>query len=95
LEGGDQRGYSVAKISPGGSDLAEETVITDEMRAAIGIQSEPSVIEIEKGMTKRFAQAIEDPSPLWQNEEYARYGGIVAPPGFIMSAGIVGSRMAG
>ena len=65
-----------------------EQVITDEIRACIGMQSEPTVIEIEKGMIKGFAEAIEDPNPLWQDEEYARssqYGGIVAPPGFLMS----------
>jgi acyl dehydratase len=67
--------------------LAEE-VITDEMKAAIGMQSEPTVIEVEKGMITKFAEAIEDPNPLWQDEEYAkqaRYGEIVAPPGFLMT----------
>ena len=65
-----------------------EQVITEEIRACIGMQSEPTVLEIEKGMIKRFAEAIEDPNPLWQDEEYARssrYGGIIAPPGFLMS----------
>lgn len=73
-----------------------EQLITDEMRAAIGRQSEPTVIEIEKGMIKRFAQAIEDPNPLWQDEEYARntrYGGIVAPPGFLMTMMMSGPIM--
>ena len=67
--------------------MAEE-VITAEMRAAIGMQSEPTVIEVEKGMIKKFAEAIEDANPLWQDEEYARtarYGEIVAPPGFLMT----------
>ena len=63
-------------------------MITGEIRACIGIQSQPTVIEIERSMIKRFAEAIEDPNPLWQDEEYARNarnGGIVAPPGFLIS----------
>jgi len=42
--------------------------------------------EIEKGMIKRFAQTIEDPNPLFHDEEYAKntsYGGIIAPPTFL------------
>ena len=68
--------------------MAEENII-DEMRAAIGRQSEPGVVEIEKGMIRKFVEAIEDPNPLWQDEEYARrgrYGGIVAPPGLLTAA---------
>ncbi|MFC2039240.1 MaoC family dehydratase N-terminal domain-containing protein [Chloroflexota bacterium] len=67
--------------------MAEE-LVTDKLRECIGMQSEPIVIEIEKGMIRRFAEAIEDSNPLWQDEEYARnarYGGIVAPPGFLMT----------
>ena len=68
--------------------MAEE-IITDEMKKALGVPSEPVTIEIEKGMIRKFAEAIEDPNPLWQDEEYAkkaRYGGIVAPPGLLMAA---------
>lgn len=42
--------------------------------------------EIEKGMIKRFAQVIQDPNPLFYDEEYAKktsYGGIIAPPTFL------------
>ena len=73
-----------------------EQIITDEIRAAIGMQSEPAVIEIEKGMIKKFAEAVEDLNPLWQDEEYARnarYGGIVAPPGFFMTVMMRGERV--
>ena len=73
-----------------------EQVITEELRACIGMQSELTVIEIEKVMIKRFAEAIEDPNPLWQDEEYARnarYGGIVAPPGFLMTLMMRGPAM--
>jgi len=65
--------------------MVSDTVITDEMRAKVGMTHEPVVFEIEKGAIRRFAQAVEDPNPLWIDDEYARqtgYGGIVCPPGF-------------
>jgi acyl dehydratase len=43
------------------------------------------VCEVEKGAIKRFADAVDDPNPLYWDEEYAkksRYGSIIAPPGF-------------
>ncbi len=65
-------------------------MITEELRNKIGIESEPKTYEIEKGMIRRFVLAIDDPNPLWQDEECARksrYGGIVAPPTFILTIG--------
>jgi len=62
----------------------------EELRSKIGVEGEPEVYEIEKGMVRRFVQAIGDPNPLWQDEDYARksrYGGIVAPPTFILTVG--------
>lgn len=54
----------------------------------IGKEAPPHVLEVEKGVIKKFAQAIDDPNPLWQDEEYARqssYGGIIAPPSLLCS----------
>lgn len=65
--------------------MADDSIITDEMRAKIGTTLEPVVFEVEKGAIRRFAQAVEDPNPLYADDEYARktpYGGIVCPPGF-------------
>lgn len=56
-----------------------------ELKDFIGKESDPVIFEIEKGMIKKFAEAIEDTNPLWQNEEYAnksKYGSIIAPPTF-------------
>ena len=64
--------------------------IIEELRAKIGVEWEPGVYEIEKGMIQRFVQAIDDPNPLWQDEQYAaksKYGGIIAPPTFISVIG--------
>ncbi len=65
--------------------MAEESIITKEMRDWLGTEGS-GLCEVEKGHIKKFAQAVDDPNPLWQNEEYARkskYGSIIAPPTFI------------
>ena len=70
--------------------MVEDSLITDELRSKIGIESQPEVYEIEKGMIRRFVLAIDDPNPLWQDEGYARkkrYGGIIAPPTFVLTVG--------
>lgn len=66
--------------------MAEDSIITDEMKAAIGVESEPSVYEIEKEPIRRWADSIGDPNPLYHDEEYAKsqgYRSLVAPPGFL------------
>ena len=66
--------------------MAQDSVITDEMRSLIGIESEPSIYEIEKEPIRRWVAAIGNPNPLYHDEEYAqksKYGGIIAPPGFL------------
>jgi acyl dehydratase len=66
--------------------MAEESIITDEMRQTIGVESEPSVYEIEKEPIRRWAESIGDRNPLYHDEEYAKakgYDSLVAPPGFM------------
>jgi acyl dehydratase len=66
--------------------MAEDSVITDEMRQAVGVESDPSVFEIEKEPIRRWAESIGDFNPLYRDEEYAKqcgYDSIIAPPGFI------------
>ena len=66
--------------------------LTEEMRnQAIGQKSEPRSIDIEKGAIIKFAQAIEDDNPLYNDEMAARdsrYGGLIAPPTFLRSVGV-------
>lgn len=66
--------------------MSGDSVITDEMKAAIGVESEPSVYEIERSSIRRFAEAIGDANPLYHDEDYAKskgYRSLIAPPGFI------------
>ena len=63
--------------------------LTEEMRQqAIGLEGPPVTTEIEKGAIIKFAQAIEDDNPVFNDEEAARkspYGGLIAPPTFLRS----------
>jgi len=62
------------------------SLITEEMKAAIGVESEPSVYEIEKEAIRRWTDAIGDQNPLYHDEEFAKkqgYRSLVAPPIFI------------
>ena len=66
--------------------MDEKSVITDEMRSLIGVESKSSVYEIQKEPIRRWAEAIGDDNTLYHDEEYAsksRFGGIIAPPGMI------------
>ena len=68
--------------------MPQESVITPEMRAAVGVDSEPTTHDVEKGAIVKFAQAIGDTNPMFNVEESARstrYGGLVAPPTFLRS----------
>lgn len=68
--------------------MAEGSIISEQMRKSIGVESEPVVYEVEKGAIKKLAQSIGDTNPLWQDEEYANKGpngGIVASPTFVIS----------
>jgi acyl dehydratase len=59
-------------------------------KTLIGRESEPAVVEVEKGAIRRFAEAIGDPNPLALDEAAARaagYPGLVAPPTFAVTLG--------
>ena len=78
--------------------MADESLLTEEMLSQIGNESEDMVLEIEKSVVMRFVEAVEDPNPLWQDEEYAKktiYGGLMAPPNLLCTviAGAGGGRL--
>jgi acyl dehydratase len=53
--------------------LSEEPVVSQELESLLNVEFGPEVYEIEKGMVRKFAEAIEDTNPLWQE---------IAPPTF-------------
>ncbi len=68
---------------------ASDTFLTEEMRQqVIGRESQPVSVDVEKGAIIKFAQAIEDDNPVFNDESAARntrYGGLIAPPTFLRS----------
>ena len=75
-------------LSINGRDEVSESVITKEMKDAIGVESDPVVYQIEEGAILRFAEAIGDTNPIFNDKNAAsktKYGGIGAPPTFLRS----------
>ena len=75
--------------------MTQESVITQEMRDVIGVESEAITYDVERGAIRKFAEAIGDDNPLYVDEEAARksrYGGLIAPPTFMRSMSAGSSR---
>ncbi|OGO30380.1 MAG: hypothetical protein A2Z29_10025 [Chloroflexi bacterium RBG_16_56_11] len=53
--------------------MNEESVISPELECLLNVELGPDVYEIEKGMVRRFVEAIDDSNPRWRE---------VAPPTF-------------
>ena len=65
---------------------AQPSIITDEMRAAVGVEGPPTTLEVEKTNCRMFARAVGHTDPIFFDEAAAKtrgYRGIVAPPGFL------------
>jgi len=65
--------------------MANGSLITDEMRKLIGVTLETVVFKVEEGAIQRYAKAIGDPNPLFNDPDFAsktKYGRLLAPPGF-------------
>ncbi len=68
--------------------MSQRSVITQDMRDAIGVDSEPATHVVEIGAIKKFAEAIGDSNPIYSDERAAlktRYAGLIAPPTFLRS----------
>ena len=56
-----------------------ESVITAELNNLLNVDFAPEVYEIEKGMLRRFAEAIDDPSPRWLEEAPPTFAAALVP----------------
>ena len=66
--------------------MTTESVITDEMRAAIGVESEPHTVEVDKTAIRMFARSVGYTDPLFYDEEFAKskgYRTLPAPPHYL------------
>ncbi len=62
------------------------SVITEEMRAAIGAEGPPAVLEVEKTNCRMYARSVGHTDGIFYDEATAKahgFRGIVAPPGFM------------
>ncbi|MHC1578404.1 MAG: FAS1-like dehydratase domain-containing protein [Dehalococcoidia bacterium] len=65
--------------------MANGSLITDKLRKLIDTTLETTVFKVEEGAIQRYARAIGDPNPLYNDPDFAgktKYGRLLAPPGF-------------
>lgn len=71
----------------------QASLLTPEQRQRVADwKGELIVFPVERGHVRRFAEAVEDPNPLYADEgaaQRSRYGAIIAPPTFLRAAGSV------
>lgn len=66
--------------------MADESIITDEMRSVIGIESAPWTLEVDKTSIRMFARAVGYTDPVFYDEEFAKSKGfrsLPAPPHYL------------
>src|SRR3990172_5468722 len=65
---------------------AEQPLISDEMRAGIGVEGPPRLLEVDRTSIRMFARAVGHTDPVFYDPEAARkrgYRDIIAPPGYL------------
>jgi acyl dehydratase len=78
--------------------MADGSVITEEMRRLIGVETPPYVLEVERGDLRRFVEATGETNRLFTDEDWARrsqHGGVVFPPTFFCPDPIIAAKLAG
>jgi len=66
--------------------MSENKIITDEMKAVIGVESEPWDIEVDKLQIRLFARSVGYTDPLFYDEEFAKskgYRSLPCPPHYL------------
>ena len=59
--------------------MSAESVISEELNSLLNVDFPPEVYEIEKGMLRRFAEAIDDPDPRWLEEAPPTFAAALVP----------------
>jgi acyl dehydratase len=66
--------------------MAEDSLITPEMRDAVGVESEPWRVEVDKTAIRMFARAVGYTDPVFYDEDVAKargYRSLPAPPHYL------------
>jgi len=59
--------------------LTDEPVISEELQNMLNVDFGPEVYDIEKGMLKKFAEAIDDPNPAWRQAAPPTFAAALVP----------------
>jgi hydroxyacyl-ACP dehydratase HTD2-like protein with hotdog domain len=59
--------------------LAGESVISEELNSLLNVEFGPEVYEVEKGVLRKFAEAIGDPNPRWLQEAPPTFAAAIVP----------------
>ncbi len=60
-------------------------VVPDSLKQLVGQAEKPFVLKVEEGAIQRYARAVGDANPLYNNVQYAaqsKWGRLMAPPAF-------------
>jgi hypothetical protein len=71
------------------SEQKPESAITDEMRASIGVEGPPTLMDVDKTGIRMFARAVGYTDQRFYDEAYAKskgYRSLLAPPGYLGTA---------
>lgn len=63
--------------------MSDEPVISEELQSMLNVDFGPEVYEIERGMVKKFAEAVEDPNPAWQQAAPPTFSAALVPTGLL------------
>jgi len=66
--------------------MTQPSIITDEMRAVIGQESDPQAVEVDRSAVRMFARAVGHGDPVYYDVEEARrrgYRDLPCPPAFL------------
>ncbi len=66
--------------------MTEKDEVFEVMKEWVGEEQGPFTCVVDKSMLMKVPWAVDDPNPLWRDEDYARrtrYGGLIASPYFV------------
>jgi acyl dehydratase len=66
--------------------VAEESLITQEMKDSIGVESEPWTVEVDRTSVRMFARSVGQTDPVFYDEDEAKrrgYRSLPAPPAYL------------
>lgn len=68
------------------AEATAESLITDEMKATIGVKSQPQTLEVDKLQIRMFARSVGHTDPIYYDEAEAKkagYRSLPCPPGYL------------